>query len=101
MKRTIFSLLTLSTLAFSGFSQQEVIPCGTDEAFEALLEKFPELQAEYDLNQTIHTGSIATVAEANAKKATKYVIPVVFHILHMYGSENISDATKNKLKKKC
>jgi len=92
MKRTIFSLLTFSILAFSGISQQE-IPCGTEEALKALHTKFPQLKAEYEQNQTIHTGPIATVAEAEAKKATKYIVPVVFHILHMYGSENISDAT--------
>ena len=95
MKKRFFALATGSLLAFSGFSQG-VIPCGTDEALESLHNQFPQLKAEYVANQELLRNSLTvqdiTVDGVTQKKAT-YVIPVVFHILHEYGSENISDAS--------
>lgn len=95
MKRRIFALVTGSLLAFSGFSQG-VVPCGTDEALQQLHNQFPQIKAEFLANQELLKNSLqiqtVTVDGVNQKKAT-YVIPVVFHILHEYGSENISDAS--------
>lgn len=94
MKKRIFAIVAGSLFTFSGFAQ-EVVPCGTDEALESLHQQFPQLKQEYLLNQELLKNSlqIQTVVENGvAKKKATYVIPVVFHILHEYGSENVPDS---------
>ena len=94
MKKRIFAFVAGSLFAFSGFAQ-EVVPCGTDEALEHLHQQFPQLKQEYVANQELLRNSlqVETVVENGvAKKNATYVIPVVFHILHEYGSENIPDS---------
>lgn len=74
---------------------QEVVPCATDEALQSLHKQFPELKQEYIANQELLRNSLQlqTVVENGVeKKNAVYVIPVVFHILHEYGSENIPDS---------
>lgn len=89
MKKTILSLVAASFLALN-LSAQEVIPCGTDEALEHVHSEFPELKAEYELRQLLNNSQVVNTTKSG-EKATTYVIPVVFHILHTYGSENVSD----------
>jgi len=94
MKRSLFAIVCGSFLAFSGFAQ-EVVPCATDQALESLHKQFPELKQEYIANQELLRNSLqiqTVVEEGVAKKNAVYVIPVVFHILHEYGSENIPDS---------
>ncbi len=70
---------------------QEGFNCGTDLMMEKLYQQHPELrQAQIDYNNEI----IKAAAEKKEQKATEsvYIIPVVFHIIHTYGTENISDA---------
>lgn len=88
------SILAL-TLVFCGLSMQaqERKQCGSTEAQKELLAKHPELRISIDnldnyLNEII----------ANTKKTRgadtdnmKLIIPIVFHVIHNYGSENISD----------
>ena len=91
MKTKIFTFLAGSLFAFSGIAQQEV-PCGTDEALENLHNQFPQMKAEYKNNELLRNSQVVTVSENGAKKATTYIIPVVFHIMHEYGTENIPDS---------
>ncbi|GAB5416297.1 MAG: hypothetical protein Crog4KO_11190 [Crocinitomicaceae bacterium] len=94
MKKRIFAIVAGSLFTFSGFAQ-DVVPCGTDEALESLHQQFPQLKQEYLANQELLKNSlqVQTVVENGvAKKKATYVIPVVFHILHEYGSENIPDS---------
>ena len=88
MKRIIFALIATSLLAFNG-SAQEVIPCGTNEALESLHKQFPQLKAEYEARELLNNSAI--IVEKAGEKAVSYQIPVVFHILHEYGTENVSD----------
>lgn len=95
MKRRIFALVTGSLLSFSGLAQENVVPCGTNEALENLHNQFPQLREDYLANQELLNNSLQfeTVVENGvAQKKATYIIPVVFHILHEYGNENISDA---------
>lgn len=91
MKKIVLATFGLILTAASTFAQQ-VNPCATYEAEEYLFEKFPEIKAEYDARmELLHNGmEVTTVADGS--KSVTYVIPVVFHVLHMYGSENISDS---------
>lgn len=86
------NIVTLSILTlFTGlsFAQQEVThKCGEQWATEEAFRLHPELRESYEAHQLLQNSR-----EFNEKGGTSsYVIPVVFHILHEYGSENISDA---------
>lgn len=89
MKKLVLTLsLTLPALAYS--YAQEAAPCGLIQATEALRAQHPglyememELEALEALNPPVEGGP-----ETRAIK----VIPVVVHIIHNYGVENISDA---------
>jgi|688.fasta_scaffold03101_14 PKD repeat protein len=62
--------------------------CGTAHANEKARRDNPDApRAAMDLEQ--HTRSFS---ENQRSQLPVYTIPVVFHILHQYGSENISDA---------
>ena len=62
--------------------------CGTDEVRKQLVEQYPEIiQREKNFDQFAQTFS-----KANLKmEGSTYIIPVVFHVIHDYGAENISD----------
>lgn len=75
-------------LCFQGIAGGEKTHfCGTTQAVERSLALHPEYKkAQQDLETfTQHYRPDA------AKSAQVYVIPVVFHIIHEYGGENISD----------
>jgi PKD repeat protein len=93
MKTKIFTLLAGSLLAFSGMAQ-EVNPCGTNEALENLHKQFPHMKTEYESAQLLRNSQVINDSENGvAKKSdTNYVVAVVFHIMHEYGSENVSDS---------
>lgn len=83
------ALLFSSLLAgFSGRAQQEPRTCGSQAELQRLHAGHPELDEAYRqlLANNVH------VTEEDGKKRIIYRIPVVFHILHEYGPENISDA---------
>ena len=88
MKKVLLSLLAVTIISISSQAQQ-VIPCATDEALDYLHNQFPQLKAEYDAKLLLQNSAIMTSNYGN--KAISYQIPVVFHILHEYGSENVSD----------
>lgn len=62
--------------------------CGQTQALKNLYAKHPEIKQHADfLNQ-----QKAQTQSVKKTSSSHYVIPVVFHIMHQYGSENISDA---------
>lgn len=80
----------LFSLTFGSVTKaQELKPCGSTEAELELIKNNPDiLRIQEELNQyTLEN-------ESNTRRAagTVYTVPVVFHVLHLYGSENISDA---------
>lgn len=83
----LFCLLTSHLLGQAG-------RCGTDETMRVLLEKHPELKAEFE-------EYLLLAQEISQRPSTKSLtlkrVPVVFHIVHEAGEEegqgkNISDA---------
>jgi len=90
MKRLILSLLVGFTIS-SSVNAQQVQPCGTYQALENLHKQYPELKAEYDARALLNNSYTVTTNE-KGEKVGMYQISVVFHILHEYGSENVSDA---------
>jgi hypothetical protein len=96
----LISKITLA-LAISGsvagFSQQKSIPCDTYNAMEQHFKTDPAARANYN---AIQAEMLKAYQEHEKNKiagkttaAFEYTIPVVFHVLHQGGSENVSDAT--------
>ncbi|MCK6650729.1 MAG: hypothetical protein L6Q66_13820, partial [Bacteroidia bacterium] len=95
MKKDLFKYLAASAFLLAASSvnvtAQESYKCGTSQAHQKVYAQYPELlQAEMDnnvlLSQIIQSNKQMKAAEQ------VYTIPVVFHVLHINGSENISDA---------
>lgn len=84
-----FTTLIIFVLSAS-FSAQELKHCGTDEAIRQLYTAHPELLQAFIDNEQVYNTKIN--ANKGIQSVTVYTIPVVFHVLHQYGSENISDA---------
>lgn len=86
----IFNALTLAFLAL--FASQtlsaQVYKCGTNEVFRELAAENPAiLQKQHELDMiTKFSGS-----SRDYDSTTVYTVPIVFHIIHNYGPENISD----------
>jgi PKD repeat protein len=79
--------------------------CGTDEQMRKVFAEHPELKADFDASQAqaeaqdqidFLNGYHSTERNGNPGvqdfSAPSYIIPVVFHIIHDYGYEDISDA---------
>lgn len=69
---------------------QVVVKCGTDEMFLESVKQFPAIQLEEQ-----RANEIASQTPSQQKKATIRYIPVVFHIIHKFGLENISQTQLN------
>lgn len=89
MKKLVLTLsLALPALAYT-FAQEEA-PCGLIQATEALRAKYPGL---YELEMQLEAQeALNPPTEAGSDVRAIKVIPVVVHIIHNYGAENISDA---------
>ncbi len=86
------SLLTVTILYFSIFGVRAQLHCGADEMHQHLWNTHPDLkEGAMRANQTLQAFTEDYVANPT-KSGVLYVIPVVFHIIHNNGSENISDA---------
>nr|MBP6732460.1 PKD domain-containing protein [Chitinophagales bacterium] len=66
--------------------------CGQAEVTNSWFQKHPELKIKYDKQQQVKTALInANAASRQGGDSIAYTIPLVFHILHVDGVENISD----------
>ena len=87
--------------AFTGyaFSQDPLLHCGADEMRISALKQKPEVaKAVIKREAQLESFTKEFIQNTNSPLAAKttsaatYVIPVVFHVIHNYGPENISDA---------
>ncbi len=96
MKKQLSNLtLGLAMLtSLAGFSQAGLkYPCYTDEATEQHLREDPEARKNYDAARVKLREDMQKSANVSGKTAaTVYSVPIVFHVLHNGGPENISDA---------
>lgn len=87
----LISLLTIIPAII--FSQTEKFPCKTDEMHQELFQKYPEYnQGIINAHNRLQKDTRNFIESGASKSDAAYVIPVVFHIIHNYGPENISDA---------
>ncbi len=98
MNKTLLSLFILAN-SIIGFSQTENLHCGADEMRISTLKQNPKIAKaviKKDLELEAFTQSfVQNYSHVQNKKSTSaatYIIPVVFHVIHNYGTENISDA---------
>ncbi len=89
--KNLFLLFTVLFIS-NAFAQEPLLHCFTTEKFKADILKNPEYEKNLsDLEDfTTQYKNNALVQHTGTRQI--YVIPVVFHILHQYGPENISDA---------
>lgn len=89
MRTTTFRNTIIALLASGGMLNAQ-LPCGSDEYNRRLKDLHPvevqQAQDQLDMEKN------AAIQNGDSRAAATYVIPVVFHIVHDYGSENISDA---------
>jgi len=90
-----FSFLALCSTSVV-FGQNVNPPCGTDQVVEAAFKANPQLRENYRKLQAITKETVEKNALLKAMGSSPggdmRIIPVVFHIIHNYGRENISDA---------
>ncbi|MBL0309660.1 MAG: T9SS type A sorting domain-containing protein [Bacteroidetes bacterium] len=95
MKRTRFTTFLFSALIlllhFQSFSQSETFRCGTDEMRRQRIALHPEILAEEAKLEDFTKQYIQNNKSSQAQRSEPIIIPVVFHILHQGGAENISN----------
>lgn len=96
MKKIILTATTLFITTFSLLSQTSTVNqnwCGSVEMMDAHFKKHPELKQQFEASQNqINQSENDLNTSTHKTAAVNYTIPVVFHVLHVNGSENISDA---------
>lgn len=101
-----FAILFCSVNANAQVTEGGYHPCGTDQMVAAALAADPVLKAQFEeeQRQAAEADRIAyqqgypfrktmlSGSRSAQQSPPQYIIPVVFHIVHDYGTENISDA---------
>ena len=99
-KIIIASVVLINFCSTSVFSQEasDHKPCATNEMLEKAFRENPSLKADFEAREAILQQEDKRAYRQNYRQmrltssAPTYIIPVVFHIVHDYGAENISDA---------
>ncbi|HIP36498.1 MAG TPA: T9SS type A sorting domain-containing protein [Crocinitomix sp.] len=98
MKKIITSFLSLTLLASASFAQtnasgEVTTPCGTVEMQNRIFDEYPQIKAQCDAEQTQFQQDYETMMQTYNPNTDRvqYVVPVVVHIVHLDGPENISD----------
>lgn len=85
-------LLTIAAFLFSVSISFAQLHCGTDEMHQHLWNTRPNLKAGATRAHAELSAFTENFISNPTKSTASYVIPVVFHIIHNNGVENISDA---------
>ncbi|MDR0802440.1 MAG: hypothetical protein LBE77_07855, partial [Fluviicola sp.] len=88
-KKILLGLLSFIGVISTGnsYAQETRFSCGNDEQLRKMYAENPGLEEDYKklVNRYKENRLI------RGKSTTVRIIPVVFHILHEYGAENVSD----------
>ncbi len=92
MKHTFTLLILLGLGNLLRLQAQQIIPCHTDEYKDQILQEHPEYEASEAkfYEDAARWGEQYYRVEKQYKAAPRFIIPVVFHVIHTYGAENIS-----------
>lgn len=95
LNRSIFGLALFSSLGLMAQNNKKVVPCATFDAMEEAFEKDPAARARYNAVQKVlqaqHDEYEALKAAGKITAPPVYTVPVVFHVLHKGGPENVAD----------
>ncbi|MGV3631115.1 MAG: M43 family zinc metalloprotease [Bacteroidota bacterium] len=89
MKKLILFFTFVSSAVISFGQQQDHKTCGHTAVTRELWAKNPQLKTEYE---TMIKNLLKNSKKTVQNKTAIYTIPIVFHIIHEYGTENITDA---------
>jgi PKD repeat protein len=96
MKKYLSFLLTICLYtAINAQNQNDKLLeqfCGTDEMHQKLFKEHPEFNEKIIRNNEILNEFTRNFINTKNQKSQVYIIPVVFHVIHNFGTENISDA---------
>lgn len=82
-------------LGISIFStaQEQIKHCGTDEMHQKIFLEYPQYNAGIvNANERLQEFTYSYTKQTHPKSGNPYIIPIVFHVIHNYGEENIGDA---------
>lgn len=88
LKAGLFAICCLNVQAFG----QSISTCGQAEVMNAWFTRHPEKKVQFDELQNQKVNQQQNGIVAKTQSTPSYTIPLVFHILHLDGVENISDA---------
>jgi hypothetical protein len=94
MQKVLTVALT-ATLCWGGFARAQE-PCGTDQKYWELVKKHPEIleyekQFEAQMAAGISGKGVASKTTLSASDTTIFDVPLVVHVVHDFGAENLSD----------
>src|SRR5688572_29767044 len=94
MKQKIYTILALGLFVLGTQRAEAQFNCGTDDVMHKLFEENPGLQQEHEqlLENSRQEALLYKQQNPTVQSSPTYVIPIVFHIIHQYGAEYISDA---------
>jgi PKD repeat protein len=90
MQKIIPILLILFFISFVSAAQEN--KCSSTEIMKAHFKAHPELKAAFDAQQAQINAQLNSGLGAKTAATPNYTIPMVFHVLHQNGYENITDA---------
>ena len=99
MKKNLLGAIACLSMFATTSIAQTIIPCGTNQALEYCIKNIPGYKAQMEAKKAAIDADLQTKMQNMAAKTSTlpasytFTIPTVFHILHMNGSENISDAS--------
>ena len=98
MKKVLLTATSCCLIVAFSHAQNRTIACGSDEAKEYFIKNLPGYKEQLQLAEQKNAAEFqAYVNQLSAQRASSatlptYTIPVVFHVLHTNGPENVSDA---------
>jgi PKD repeat protein len=90
--RFLFLVVTIAVACTGLHAQADLKYCGTDDMLHQLYLEHPELREREGELRNVELAEGQRNRANNQIMSSVYIIPVVFHIVHDYGVENISDA---------
>lgn len=99
IKKLLLTLSAAGACSIAAKAQPIVNPCATDDVYHRLVKDNPEIlikeeqlrQQIAERLQTLDFSKLAKTTEG-VDETTVYHVPLVFHVIHEYGAENVSDA---------
>jgi PKD repeat protein len=89
----IFLLAILLSTSKRTDAQSTAYPCAASEMQRNLFEKMPlQLRLHEQIEEQIHQHQLRNAERKELRSGMPFTIPVVVHIVHQNGAENISDA---------